>query len=47
MALLVLDVRLGVAARYVMPWQLMLTEERVTRLMIWMALLSDIKPCSM
>ena len=40
MAVLVLDVWLGVAARYVLPWQLTFTEELARYLMIWVALLA-------
>lgn len=40
MVLLVLDVWLGVLARYVLPFQLTFTEELARYLMIWMALLA-------
>tara|TARA_R110002167_G_scaffold62802_6_gene177272 strand:+ start:1400 stop:1756 length:357 start_codon:yes stop_codon:yes gene_type:complete len=40
MAVLVLDVWLGVAARYVLPWQITFTEELARYLMIWVALLA-------
>ena len=40
MVLLVLDVWLGVLARYVLPLQLTFTEELARYLMIWMALLA-------
>ncbi len=40
MVLLVLDVWLGVAARYVLPIQMTFTEELARYLMIWMALLA-------
>jgi len=40
MVLLVLDVWLGVLARYVLPFQITFTEELARYLMIWMALLA-------
>jgi len=40
LVLLVLDVWLGVLARYVLPFQLTFTEELARYLMIWMALLA-------
>ena len=40
MVLLVLDVWLGVLARYVLPFQVTFTEELARYLMIWMALLA-------
>ena len=40
LVLLVLDVWLGVLARYVIPFQLTFTEELARYLMIWMALLA-------
>ena len=40
MVLLVLDVWLGVLARYVLPFQVAFTEELARYLMIWMALLA-------
>ena len=40
MAVLVLDVWLGMLARYVLPWRLTFTEELARYLMIWMALLA-------
>ncbi len=40
MALLVLDVWLGVLARYVIPFQMTFTEELARYLMIWMAMLA-------
>jgi TRAP-type transport system small permease protein len=40
LALLVLDVWLGVLARYVLPFQATFTEELARYLMIWMALLA-------
>ena len=38
--LLVLDVWLGILARYVLPWRLTFTEELARYLMIWVALLA-------
>ncbi len=40
LVLLVLDVWLGVLARYILPFQLTFTEELARYLMIWMALLA-------
>lgn len=40
LVLLVLDVWLGMLARYVLPWRLTFTEELARYLMIWVALLA-------
>ncbi len=40
LAVLVLDVWLGIMVRYVIPWNLTFTEELARYLMIWMALLA-------
>ncbi len=40
LGVLVLDVWLGILARYVLPWDLTFTEELARYLMIWMALIA-------
>lgn len=40
LVILVLDVWLGIMARYILPWQLTFTEELARYLMIWVALIA-------
>lgn len=40
LGVLVMDVWLGILARYILPWQLTFTEELARYLMIWMALIA-------